>query len=290
MAIERLPRLPKQMVMVCGPGYYQSSRGKKHEALKSFAAIAKYALPVDEAMCAYHIWHEDLHFENIFVDPAKPTKILGVIDWQSIQIAPLFEHRIAPPVLRYDGPDVEGLDRPELRDDYDELSAGSRAREISLYYSMALMSAYRTMVHMKKPELYRTIEFQDTTAGNLLMLARRIFGVGEAHVRLLILNLKKEWDTLPAVRAAGNPPFPLQFSGAEVEEIENDAEIATTSIQTMDELKACAGEMWPEKGSWPPELYDEVKDMLFQLREQLVERAELDEEDRKIFEREWPFQ
>jgi hypothetical protein len=92
------------------------------------------------------------------------------------------------PVLKYDGPDVDGLERPELPDDYDELSMDSRAREIKLYYSMALMSAYRTLVHMNTPDLYRAIEFQDTTPGNLVMLVRRIFGVGEAHVRLLILN------------------------------------------------------------------------------------------------------
>jgi Phosphotransferase enzyme family len=290
MAIERLPRLPKQMLMVCGPGYYRTSREKKRKALEKFAAIARYTMPTDEATCAYHLWHEDLHLENIFVDPTQPTKILGVIDWQSVQIAPLFEHRIDPPVLKYDGPDVDGLKRPELPDNYDELSADSRAREINLYYSMALMSAYRTLVHMKTPELYRAIEFQDTTPGNLLMLARRIFGVGEAHVRLLILNLRQEWCDLPAVREAGNPPFPLQFSDAEVDEIEGDAEVATISIQTMDKLKACAGDLWPEKGSCPPQLYDEVKDMLFQLRDELVELAELDAEDREFFEREWPFQ
>jgi hypothetical protein len=140
------------------------------------------------------------------------------------------------------------------------------------------------------PGLYRAIEFQDTTSGNLLMLVRRIFGVGEAHVRLLILNLRQEWYDLPAVREAGNPPFPLQFSEAEVEEMEGDAEIATICIETMDKLKACAGELWPEKGSCPPQLYDEVKDMLFQLRDELVELAELDAEDKEVFEREWPFQ
>ena len=290
MAIEKLPHLPKQMVMVCGPGYYRSSREKKRKALEEFAAVARYALPTDEAARAYHLWHEDLHLENMFVDPTRPTKILGVIDWQSVQIAPLFEHRIDPPVLRYDGPDVDGLKRPELPDNMDELSAGSRAREINLYFSMGLMSAYRTLVHMKDPGLYRAIEFQDTTSGNLHMLARRIFGVGEAHVRLLILHLRQEWSDLPAVREAGNPPFPLQFSEAEVKEIEDDAELATTSMQTMGKLKECAGDIWPAKGSCPLEMYDEVKDMLLQLRDELIELAELDGKDREVFEREWPFQ
>ena len=237
MAIERLPHLPKQMVMVCGPGYYRASREKKRKALENFATITRYALSTEDVTWAYHLWHEDLHLENIFVDPNQRTKILGVIDWQSVQIAPLFEHRIEPPVLKYNGPDVESLQRPELPHNCDELSAGSRAREINSYYSMALMSAYRTLVHMKTPELYQAVELQDTTLGNLLMLVRRIFGVGEAHMRLLILNLRQEWLELPAVREAGNPPFPLQFSDAEVEEINRDAEVATISIQTMDKLK-----------------------------------------------------
>jgi hypothetical protein len=51
----------------------------------------------------------------------------------------------------------------------------------------------------------------------------------------------------------------------------------------MDKLKAYAGALWPEKGSCPPRLYDEVKDMLFQLRDELVELAELDGEEREGF-------
>lgn len=78
MAIEKLPHLPKQMVMACGPGYYRTSREKKRKALENFAAVVRYTLPTDEATCAYHLWHEDLHLENIFVDPTQSTKILGV--------------------------------------------------------------------------------------------------------------------------------------------------------------------------------------------------------------------
>jgi hypothetical protein len=75
-----------------------------------------------------------------------------------------------------------------------------------------------------------------------------------------------------------------------VEEIEGDAEIATFSIQTMDKLKACTGNLRPEKGSCPQHLYDEVKDILFQLRDELIELAEIDGKDKEDFEREWLFQ
>jgi len=35
------------------------------------------------------LWHTDLHMGNIFVSDEDPTKVVSIIDWQSISVSPL---------------------------------------------------------------------------------------------------------------------------------------------------------------------------------------------------------
>lgn len=47
--------------------------------------------------CSPLLLHPDLNARNIFVDPDNPTKILGIIDWQSTAIEPAFAHALETP-------------------------------------------------------------------------------------------------------------------------------------------------------------------------------------------------
>ncbi|GAB7354927.1 hypothetical protein MBLNU459_g5551t2 [Dothideomycetes sp. NU459] len=58
--------------------------------------------------------HPDLHMSNIFVDPSDPTKITGIIDWQSTSIEPAFSSFL--PVLHFAIP-------PQYIPDYEEREA-----------------------------------------------------------------------------------------------------------------------------------------------------------------------
>ncbi|KAL4762846.1 uncharacterized protein BDW70DRAFT_149035 [Aspergillus foveolatus] len=63
------------------------------------------------------VWHNDLHDDNVFVDPQNPEKITGIIDWQSCHISSLFNHSPDPAFLDWDGLEPETLDlapRPSL--------------------------------------------------------------------------------------------------------------------------------------------------------------------------------
>ncbi len=109
----------------------------------------------------------DLHDENIFVDPAIPTEITGIIHWQSTQAAPLFENAIDPGILDYDGPDIESLEQPILPENFNKLSGADKAAELRLYYSKALLVAYRRLIQKNTP-LKEASEFQTSPAYNIL--------------------------------------------------------------------------------------------------------------------------
>jgi len=113
--------------MVCGPGLYVPTHAKKLAALHSYIRIAKFLVPIDPSITASHLWHDDLHDENIFVDAKNPTEITGIIDWQSAQVAPLFDHVLDPSILDYEGPRIEDLERPKLPDNTKDLSKEEQA-------------------------------------------------------------------------------------------------------------------------------------------------------------------
>ena len=136
-----------------------------------------------------YLWHNDLHSDNIFVDPDNPDKITGIIDRQSCHISPLFNHNPDPAFLNWDnGLEPETLElapKPKLS----ELSPEERATAMREYTTQNIFIAWRKLMHAKNPELYRVIEFRKTPAYGLIFLAHRIFEYGEAHFQSLVVDL-----------------------------------------------------------------------------------------------------
>lgn len=113
--------------MLYGPKLYNPTAIKKLEALSNLLRILDFLLPADPQLTSSHLWHNDLHDENIFVDPENLTPIRGIIDWQSTQILPLFDNSMDPSFLTYEGPEVgDNLDIPELPDSHDSLLADEK--------------------------------------------------------------------------------------------------------------------------------------------------------------------
>ncbi|OAL28138.1 hypothetical protein AYO20_09557 [Fonsecaea nubica] len=287
-ATKNATRLPKQSVMLCGPTLYEPPRENKQAVLERTARVVRYLIPAEASICASHIWHNDLHDENIFVDPANPTKITGIIDWQSTLAAPLFQNTIDPGFLNYDGPGIESLDKPVLPKNFDDLSAAEKDAALELSYSQALLVAYRRLIQKKTP-LKLASEFQTSTAYDILKLSRRIFEVGEAHVLAILTTLESEWGDLPAVRQAGGPRFPLSFSESELEQIDEDVEAADAGIYAMDGIRRRLGRLWPDKGAVQAQQYDETKRLLREVKEELLHSLKLDDKDARVFEELWPF-
>ncbi|KAG6063444.1 hypothetical protein E4U32_001239 [Claviceps aff. humidiphila group G2b] len=115
-----------------GPGLYQPSREKKLTALESYLKLLKYVLPADRSLGSSHLWHAALHAGNIFVDPDNPSRIVGIIDWQSTEFSPLYFQARQPFFLDSDGPALHGLERPELPSEFYHLEGNAREAAYSL--------------------------------------------------------------------------------------------------------------------------------------------------------------
>ncbi|KAM5457487.1 hypothetical protein MaudCBS49596_000682 [Microsporum audouinii] len=100
------------------------------------------------------IWHNDLHFGNIYVSPDDPTMVEGVIDWQSIEACPLFVQVQFPEFLRPPKSYRPGTEIPELPKNFDDLDPDEKKRAEeeqalatqSKYYEMYCLG-YNTPVY-----------------------------------------------------------------------------------------------------------------------------------------------
>ncbi|KAL2865292.1 aminoglycoside phosphotransferase family protein [Aspergillus lucknowensis] len=190
--VQNMARLPRSQLSLYGPGTYCRSRSKKIAALESYLRLVKYFLPTDPSIMTAFLWHPDLHAENIFVHPERPAEVLGIIDWQSSELLPLFDHARQPYFLDYDGPPSTGIDPPAFPEGFDKLDPAKKAEAQDLYLKMSLSALYRRFTYSNNITLFNAMEFRQTTSFEMLLLAQNLLIDGEALYRLRCLDLEKE--------------------------------------------------------------------------------------------------
>lgn len=276
---------PKQTALFCGPKLYRPDTEKKLTALSCYQQIIDALIPKDNAIKRPCLWHNDLHDDNIFVDPHNPGKITGIIDWQSCHISPLFNHNPDPAFLAWDGLEPETLDlapRPKLSG----LSPEERSAAMREYTYHNVFIGWRKLMHAKNPDLYRVVEFRKTATYGLIFLAHRMFEYGDAHFQSLLVDLKDTWTA----SVSSNVPFPFDFSEADFERIKLDSESAVAGTELVAEIKERMGDLWPDKGFIEHERYDECKAALYEAKIQILEQLAETDEEKAEYNRYWPFE
>ncbi|KAL5331675.1 hypothetical protein ACEPPN_001210 [Leptodophora sp. 'Broadleaf-Isolate-01'] len=238
------------------------------------------------SICSSHLWHGDLHVANIFVNPSNPTEIVGLIDWQSTELAPLYHHARQPQILDYNGPPVIGLERPHLPKDIEQLDADAKKQAEALYLQQSLCSLYNTLTHHQNAQHHAAFVFQQTTSHLLLLLARNLLIDGEATYLSQVAALEATWDELPGAKGSA---YPFSFSASERQEMEADTEGVVRGMEAMRAIRESIGELFPEQGIVRTELYDEALDALEQMKQQVIGEFAQTEQDREIWRKEWPF-
>lgn len=277
---------PKQIALFCGPKLYQPDTEQKSTALACYRQIVDFLEPQDTAITRPRLWHDDLHQDNVYVDPQNPGTITGIIDWQSCHISPLFNHNPDPAFLDLAGIGPETLDF-EPRPTLSGLSPEARSAVRDEHATRNVFIGWRKLMHAKNPDLYRAVKFRKTTAWALICLAHRMFEYGEALFHGLLVELKDTWAELPAV--TGDIPFPFNFSDADYERIQVDSDGAVAGTELVTEVKEQLGDLWPDTGLIEHELYDECKAALDEVKSLMLEQLFETDEERAEFERWWPF-
>lgn len=290
-AVESL-KPPKQIALFCGPKLYRPSKENTLTALTWYQQLVDALIPTDTAIKKPFLWHNDLHDDNIFIDPENPEKITAIIDWQACHISPLFNNNPDPGFLAWDaGLEPETLSlvpKPKLTG----LSQDERSTGLNEYKHHNVFIGWRKLMQARLPDLYQTVEFRKTPAYGLMFLAHRMFEYGDAHFQSLVVDLRDSWADLPAFHAGGAsnvPKFPFHLSEADIQRIKRDGDAAEAGTDLVAEVKKKIGDLWPDKGFIERELYDECKAALDEARDCILEQLPETSEERAEYMDHWPF-
>ena len=91
------------------------------------------------------------------------------------------------------------------------------------------------------------------------------------------------------MRAHGAAPFPIHFSNEERAEIEADVNGALRGIEAMNGVRDSIGELFPERGLVRNDQYEETRDALRQMKDQVIDMYARDEKEKEMWREGWPF-
>ncbi|PVH99210.1 hypothetical protein DM02DRAFT_529606 [Periconia macrospinosa] len=285
--IEKFSSYPGQQGMFDGPNQYHPTKELKAKVLRDYLKAATQILPKDASLSRPALWHGDLHGDNIFVDPAQPTKILTIIDWQAVNVSPLFIQVCHPSLVEFDGPIPSGFAPINLPDNFDELSADAQLEAKNLRAAQSLYKLYEIMTLEQSPAASRAMRFRRTLPGKITGLANSVFSDGEPVLQGMLMRLQDEWAT---VCATPSTPCPLSFT----EEERSQQRLLEASwgrgvelmAEVVDQIGAYQGwDGWVNHSN-----YTVYKERLERCRQQFLDRYAGTEEERKAWMRVWPFQ
>lgn len=110
----------------------------------------------------------------------------------------------------------------------------------------------------------------------------RMFEYGEAHFLSLLGHLEDTWKDLPAVPC--DTPFPVDFLGAELENVSN-----LIVIMLVAQVKEIMDDLWLDSGLIEYERYHDCKAVIDRIKTQILEQLAGSDEERAEYPRLWPF-
>ena len=186
---------------------------------------------------------------------------------------------------------MQGLERPSLPHSLAELDTEAQTKANRLYLNQALSALYKALVHLQNSCLYRAMTFRESSSFDLLLLAPHLFVDGEATYLSQVMELEKTWSQLPGVNTLETPQsFSIDISNAERAQIKADAEGASLGIATMRGIQDSLDELFRRNKMVLYDQYDDARDALRQMKEQVIEMYAKNEGDREIWLSNWPFE
>ncbi|RJE21579.1 Phosphotransferase enzyme family [Aspergillus sclerotialis] len=184
--LKSFSNVPRPQGFFYGPGQYRPTAKLKKETLQNYIKVIPFLSPDDTELSKPALWHPDLHADNIFVDPDRPTEILSIIDWQAVNLSPLFLQARHPAVVEFEGPIPEGLGSIHLPSNYDNLSPEEELEARKLRAAQSLYKLYDIELIQQCPNISRALQFKDSLAGQITGLAGSLFSDGEVVVQGMV--------------------------------------------------------------------------------------------------------
>ncbi|PWY76013.1 phosphotransferase enzyme family protein [Aspergillus sclerotioniger CBS 115572] len=277
----RYPLMPEGLFY--GPRQYQPTLSKKLSALENYLKVAPDVLPEDKTTHVSVLWHDGLHSQNIFVDSEDPSRIVGIIGWQSVSACPLFMQAGRPAFLDYNGPTPKDLGKVPLPPNFDSMHPDEQRKAKALRLAQTLHNIYLDRCLQQNKPAFEAIQGQNTLQHQVSVAPGLVSMDYEPLLNSLLRDVEKEWAHIDAVGNNDIPrgtPFPLRFSDEEIQEQERDGELWAQGVELMDAFVGDTGCFKHWDGRVSDADYERSRKELDEGVERFLDREARNEEER----------
>lgn len=190
------------------------------------------------------LFHPDFHTRNIFVDSEDPTKITGIIDWQSAAIEPSFMLTAETPDFAEELPH-DGSAHEESSTETDELTPQAKVRVDAEFCA----KSWAVMLHICPKS--RAAHDLDSSLVHLLAAGSAGWLKDAVSMRQILLEVGAKWEELQLPGESFYKP-----GDTEAAELKRQFDVMKTDRQLRDHLARLVG---CQTDGWVPvERWDEV--------------------------------
>ncbi|PGG98148.1 hypothetical protein AJ79_08971 [Helicocarpus griseus UAMH5409] len=202
-------------------GGKNTAREAHIKLLNRFLVILPQILP-PQFFCRLILLHQDLHLDNLFVDSADPTKISGIIDWQSTFSAPLFVQAKLPSIFDCDDPYPWGAVYPELPENFNSLSENAKVEAQEQLSRVRLKKFYEMASRKFNPAIPRAMDaFLNEHDDNPILCIFPLRGQTAVDCPMplqeLLIQIIERWDEICEAQGRGRGiPCPISYPSEEI--------------------------------------------------------------------------
>lgn len=233
IAKRELSRIPDQRPER-SPAFYRGSAREQATLLESAMSLMPLldSHPTLIKSGQPTLWHTDLHMRNIYVAPDERSRIVSIIDFQSLSVLPAFLQARWPVFLKPPHNYVKGLVQPKLPDGFDELDEESKSLAEREWSQAKLAKAYEVSTCLENRVAYHAMNVPRVFR-ELFIRCGELSEVGVIPLRACLIEIYQNWSNLGFT---GECPF--SFTEEEIDTHERQF----TEYQAWHEVQRLAWE------------------------------------------------
>ncbi|KAI2899918.1 hypothetical protein CBS63078_7170 [Aspergillus niger] len=160
------------------------------------------------------LWHTDLHMGNIYVAPEDSTRIVSIIDFQSLAVMPAFLQSRWPEFLKPPNNYTQSFAHPELPDGYDNMDDESKLLARRGWSQAKLAKAYEvsTFLENRPAHIARNVP---RVFRELFTRCGEVSEMGVIPLRACLIEIFQNWADLGFT---GSCPFSFTEEDIETHE------------------------------------------------------------------------
>ncbi|KAK5999991.1 hypothetical protein QM012_005079 [Aureobasidium pullulans] len=277
-----IPRYPREPLYRAFYNYQEVDPQVQMQVLRDYLNIVPLLIPEQAELTKPTIRHPDLSPSNIFVSDSGD--ITGLIDWQHTSVLPLFlQAKIPKHFQNWGDEDSENFRAPRLPENFDDLQEDEQMSAIETYRRRQMHYFY-----IGYTERLNKIQFQAISKPHLVMAnklydtAARPWEGDNTSLKAEIIKLSRGW-----LGKTSSHTIPISYTEREIAQclaIDEKQQEADAQMQTLRDCFITNIDGWVSS-----ELYEQAKARAEDVREQMINATDTDQE-RKEIEENWPFQ